>query len=250
MPRLSDGNWEELRERIIGLGEDSLRKSYYPELRRRLDELDRFRTLLDQSNDAVFLIELPSGRVADANLTACAMVGYELSELKQLDFSRLLSPDLGQAITQQPEAVGNLTCTELVTASAVTLPVELGLHLVGYDDLSYAIMVARDISERRAAEAEMRRLEIQLVQAQKMESIGRLAGGVAHDFNNILSVIMGYTELMLQDNRDAEMRESLSEIWAAGSPASCWPSAASRCWSSDPSTSTRSSGTSKKCWAG
>ncbi len=57
--------------------------------------------------------------------------------------------------------------------------------------------ITRDVTEERAARREKARLEVQLRQAQKMESIGRLAGGVAHDFNNVLTTILGYSDLIL-----------------------------------------------------
>lgn len=63
--------------------------------------------------------------------------------------------------------------------------------------LSGAVCVIADITSQKTAEEERARLQEQLLQSQKMESIGRLAGGVAHDFNNLLSVILGYGQLML-----------------------------------------------------
>jgi len=59
--------------------------------------------------------------------------------------------------------------------------------------------VSRDITERRLAEEEQKKLQAQLLQAQKMDTVGRLAGGVAHDFNNMLTVICSYVEMTLND---------------------------------------------------
>jgi len=79
----------------------------------------------------------------------------------------------------------------------------------------------RDVSERRHAETARRRLEEELFQAQKMDSLGRLAGGIAHDFNNILTAIVSYTELAQQDAADRpDVRESLAEVLRAANRAS------------------------------
>jgi PAS domain S-box-containing protein len=76
--------------------------------------------------------------------------------------------------------------------------------------------VYEDITARKRAEEEKERLESQLLQSQKMEAIGRLAGGIAHEFNNILGIIMGNTALALDDVPDWNpAKESLKEIQSA-----------------------------------
>lgn len=79
----------------------------------------------------------------------------------------------------------------------------------------------RDFTRRKQADAERHRLQLQLQQAQKMESIGRLAGGIAHDFNNILQIITCYTELaLLQAGQDDSLKEYLEQIYRAANRSS------------------------------
>ncbi len=78
-------------------------------------------------------------------------------------------------------------------------------------------LLREEITARKQAEEQQRQLEAQLHQAQKMEAIGRLSGGVAHDLNNLLSPILGYGELLSEDpGLNVEQRESLNEILNSG----------------------------------
>jgi PAS domain S-box-containing protein len=82
---------------------------------------------------------------------------------------------------------------------------------------SFLLGISEDITERKQAEAEKEKLQAELMQAQRMESVGRLAGGVAHDFNNKLSVILGYTELAMEFlDRADPICQNLQQVMNAG----------------------------------
>jgi len=155
----SSNNWDSLREKIIGLGEHSVHKSYYPELQQQIDELKRFRALLDQSNDAIFLLEMPSGLIADANKSALEQFGYSRDEILKMsidDFTDSFKTNQMKELFSDLMKIkgvkdSNITTT-LLKSDSKEIPVEISISLVKFGDIFYAVMVARDITERREAE--------------------------------------------------------------------------------------------------
>jgi len=101
----------------------------------------------------------------------------------------------------------------------------IGNKPIDYDehDLTQIRLIANEISKiikQRIAEKELESLQIQLIQAQKMESVGRLAGGVAHDYNNALSVVIGFTELTIEKvDPSSPIRSNLDEVLGAANRA-------------------------------
>ena len=80
-PSNTTTSWHAELEKIIGLGERSLRKTYYPELMQKLNELERFRALIDESNDCIFLIQASSLTFVDVNESACRQIGSPTGKL-------------------------------------------------------------------------------------------------------------------------------------------------------------------------
>jgi len=160
MKRRSSGpeGWDELRDRIIGLGERSIQKSYYPELQKQLSRLELFRLLLDRSKDAILLSSLPSGKIVDASESACAMLGYTAEAMLSMNVSDLLPGTASWEISslQQNLPSGKTITTELRKRGGETVPVEMTLHAAAFTDGVYAVMIARDITERKKAEEEIR----------------------------------------------------------------------------------------------
>jgi two-component system, cell cycle sensor histidine kinase and response regulator CckA len=164
------------------------------------------RTILENIGDAIFIADR-EGRYLDVNPRACELTGYSREELLRLRVTDTYPQE------QRDDAAGR------VTAVAGGSPLILERPLLRKDGsvviveanarpLTGGQMLAtvRDITERRD-------LEKQLHQSQKMEAVGRLAGGVAHDFNNMLTAIFGYTDLMGEDlPPGSPMREDVAEV--------------------------------------
>ena len=185
------------------------------------DSNKRFLALLDRAGDSIFLADM-NGRLVDVNKMACQVLGYSREELLRMTVFDI-NPQ-AKDMKPQENLWPKLSLDEHVTINrqhrrkdGSLFPVEIRVGLLALHDGNYILGFARDISEREQAEQERKKLEKQLIQAQKMESIGILAGGIAHDFNNILAVILGYTDMARQDAPpDSKYGSDLDKVLNAG----------------------------------
>jgi PAS domain S-box-containing protein len=184
---------------------------------------ERYKALFDRSLDCVFITDF-EGHFLDANQPALNLLGYRREDIATLTFASLLTEDqlpLAYHGAAEVLAAGyqqNPTEFRLRCRDGGVVFVETQSSLIYRDGQPFAVQgIARDITARKRAEEEKARLQEQLHQAQKMESIGRLAGGVAHDFNNLLTVINGFSQLLLNKLSAGDpLRASLVEIHKAG----------------------------------
>ena len=149
---------EALQKKLAGFGEFSIRKTYYPELQQKLDELERFRALLDQSNDCIFMFNVLSNRFVDVNESACRQLGCSRRELLGVSWDQLF-PEEAVARSMESLAIGleqgwdrDTITTIMRLHSGKELPVEITIRVVTFNKELYGVAVARDITERKRAE--------------------------------------------------------------------------------------------------
>jgi len=182
---------------VLGIARDITERKRAEEALRASEE--RYRTILQTAIDGFWRVNT-KGRLLEVNETYCRMSGYSEQEILAMSIPDLEAAEAVYDIAARIQKImaqgedrfesrhrrkdGSIFDVEV---SVQYRPAEGG----------YLVAFLRDITGRKLAGEEKYKLEVQLQQAQKMETVGRLAGGVAHDFNNILTAIIGYGNITL-----------------------------------------------------
>ena len=202
--------------RVYGTHQDISDRKHKEEALRR--EEKKYKTILRTAVDGFWLTDL-EGRLLEVNKAYCRMSGYSEDELLALHIPDL-EGNMGPAeVADKIAEVQEIDFARFETrhrrkdGSLYDVDISAQPLAIGRGRL---VIFIRDITTRKQAEQENRRLQRQLAQSQKMEAVGRLAGGVAHDFNNMLGVILGYGDIALENTSPGEpVRADVQEIMKA-----------------------------------
>ena len=169
------------------------------------------RGVFETSNDAMLLVDAATNRLEDANPAAERLYGRARDALRELRLEDLADPEAGPPL---PSAGTRALPGRHRRADDTLFPVEVSVGALLLRGRQLRVLSVRDVSERESAETARRELEQNLRQAQKMEAVGRLAGGIAHDFSNLLAVILGWSDMLVRDlpAGDVRLRESADGI--------------------------------------
>lgn len=183
---------------------------------RALSEAEtKYHVIVENASDAIIVIQDEMIKFANRAATAA----YPLEELISKPFYEFIHPDDREKIVElYRETLKGGTQPEKYSARTLGKDGDIrciegtGVR-IEWEGRPAVLTFLKDVTELKKAEEEKQRLQEQLLHSQKMEAIGRLAGGLAHDFNNLLTVIKGYTQIaLLEVDEDSPVRSRLQEI--------------------------------------
>ncbi len=209
----------ELKERTIELEEEIAERKHAEKALRESE--NKYSALVEMSKDGILMIS--DGIIAFANRASIELVGYPPEELMGSNFLNFVAPNYRDFALKrytdrmQGKEVPSIYEIELLQKDGKTIPVELNATRIGFEGKFVNLVFIRDISERKQVEKALRESEEKLLRSKKMESLGLLAGGVAHDLNNVLIGIVSYPELLLLDlPEDSKLRKPIETMQESG----------------------------------
>jgi PAS domain S-box-containing protein len=185
---------------------------------------EKYRTIIESIEEGYFEVDL-SGNLVFFNSSLARMTGFAKEELVGLNYTQYTTPKAARKMlrvfnrvrrTGKPSGTKDFDIL-LKDGRSITISFSASAILDAEGTVTGFRGLIRDVSEHRRSEKERQELEKRLQRARKMEAIGALAGGVAHDLNNILSGIVSYPDLLLMDlPADSPLRNPIQTIYDSG----------------------------------
>jgi PAS domain S-box-containing protein len=195
--------------------------------RKIFEQEERFRAIFESASEGILITETQTIRIKYVNPTMCQMLGYTKHELEHMTIKDIHPPEVMDQVISEFKTYerenkpifhqdapclkkdGTIIYTDIVTTPRIII-----------DGRPHSATFFLDITQRKKAEDDKKKMEAQLIESQKLEAVGRLTGGIAHDFNNILTTIIGNAHIILTEAPKGDpIREGLEEIKAAGNRA-------------------------------
>jgi PAS domain S-box-containing protein len=163
----------------------------------------RFKTLAEASFEGILISR--NGVILDANQNVTAISGYNFNELIGMKIADLTSEKYrsvsNKHIVLNSEEIYESEC---LSKQGSTVPVLIRGKRIIYHGRPSRVTSVRDLTLQKRNEQEREAILSQLMESQNMEALGTLVNGIAHDFNNILAVMLGYSQLLLDDKKNGE----------------------------------------------
>ena len=197
---------DEIRQ-VVHAARDITQRRWAEEALRQKEE--RYRAVVEQSADAIYIVDVESRRVLESNRAFQEMLGYSAEEIQRLsiyDYVASDKEDIDRRFREVVRGKRPVSFERRVRRKNGSLvDVWISTNLISYAGREVICVMARDLAEKKA-------LETQLLRANRIEALGQLAGGIAHDLNNILSPILMNVELLQRNLPDDRSQNMLSSI--------------------------------------
>ena len=192
---------------MVGIITDLTERMQAEEAVRESEE--RFRTIFERSNDAIFVIDPERDEILDINSMACTMMGYSHYELTSIPLSAMYPKQMpqlqafGQLVMEKGHGwTDELTCT---TKSGRDVLTEISASVADIQGKRCMVCLVRDITERKQAEEMMR-------ESSRLIALGELAAVTAHELNNPLTAVLGFAQLLEAQDLNPSVKEDVQQI--------------------------------------